>query len=84
MDEGAVNSAKLKPLEPELKLVDAMKDRADLLKEIAHLHSLGVPVFFRFGSAQDDKNSTNEIATSSDRARSWRSIRRTSRCPACM
>ena len=33
-----------------------------LLKEIAHLHLIGVTAFFNFGSGQDDKDSTREIA----------------------
>ena len=39
-----------------------MKDRDDLLKEIAHLHNMGVNAFFGFTSGQDDKNSTMVIA----------------------
>ena len=62
MDEKTIEAARTKPLEEEFKRVDALKDRADLLKEIGHLHSMGVPVFFNFGSGQDAKNSTREIA----------------------
>jgi len=39
-----------------------MNDRNDLLKEIAHLHTIGVEALFGFGSGQDDKDSTHEIA----------------------
>src|SRR5947208_15553286 len=62
MNEKAVDAARTKPLEDELKRIDAIKDRGDLLKEIAHLHSIGVGVVFNFGSGQDDKDSTREIA----------------------
>ena len=62
MDEKAVDAARVKPLEAELKRIDAMKDRKDVLKEIGHLHSMGVYPFFLFISGQDDKNSTMVIA----------------------
>ena len=62
MNEKAVDAARTKPLEDELKRIDAIKDRGDLLKEIAHLHTIGVGVVFNFGSGQDDKDSTREIA----------------------
>src|SRR5262249_10778385 len=42
--------------------IDNLKDRQDVLKEIAHLHMSGVNAFFNFGSSQDDKDSTREIA----------------------
>src|ERR1700682_2439138 len=41
MNEKAVDAARTKPLEDELKRIDAIKDRGDLLKEIAHLHTIG-------------------------------------------
>jgi putative endopeptidase len=62
MDEKTIESARTKPLEDELKRIDAIKDRADLLKAIAHLHTIGVDAFFEFGSGQDAKDSTREIA----------------------
>jgi len=62
MDEKAVDAAKAKPLESEFKRIDAMKDRKDLLKEVAHLHGMGVYPFFLFISGQDDKNSSMVIA----------------------
>ena len=62
MDEKTIEEAKAKPLADELKLIDAMKDRGDVLKEIAHLHNMGVGAFFGFTSGQDDKNSTMVIA----------------------
>src|SRR5438445_2706987 len=62
MDEKAIEAAKTKPLQDELGKIDNIKDRQDVLKEIAHLHMIGVNAFFNFGSSQDDKDSTREIA----------------------
>ena len=62
MDEKTVEAMRTKPLADELKRIDDMKDRNDVLKEIAHLHTIGVSAFFNFGSGQDDKDSTKEIA----------------------
>ena len=62
MDEKAIEAARTKPLEDELKRIDAIKDRADVLKEIAHLHTIGVDAFFEFTSGQDAKDSTRDIA----------------------
>jgi putative endopeptidase len=62
MDEKTIESVRARPLEDELKRIDAIKDRSDLLKTIAHLHTIGVGAFFQFGSGQDAKDSTREIA----------------------
>jgi predicted metalloendopeptidase len=62
MDEKTIEAARLKPLEDELKRIDAIKDRADLLKAIAHLHTIGVGALFEFGSGQDAKDSNRDIA----------------------
>ena len=45
MDEAAIEAAKATPLADEFKRIEAMKDRGDVLKEIAHLHNLGVERF---------------------------------------
>jgi putative endopeptidase len=62
MDEKIIEAARTKPLGDELKRIDAIKDRTDLLKAIAHLHTIAVGAFFGFGSGQDQKDSTREIA----------------------
>ena len=49
----AIEAAGVKPLADELKLVDSIKDRKDLLTEIAHMHLIGIPVLFGFTSGQD-------------------------------
>ena len=61
MDEKAIDAAKAKPLDEEFKRIDAIKDRNDVLKAIAHLHNIGVGAFFGFASGQDDKNSAMVI-----------------------
>jgi predicted metalloendopeptidase len=62
MNEKAVDAARVTPLADEFKRIDALKDRKDILKEVAHLHELGIGAFFRFASNQDAKNSTMVIA----------------------
>ncbi len=62
MDEKAINDAKAKPLADEFQKIEEVKDAEGLLKEIAHLHKMGVTAFYGFTSGQDDKNSTMVIA----------------------
>src|SRR5205809_1739915 len=62
MNETAIDAAKADPLADELKKIDAMKDRKDVLKEIGRFHSMGLQAFFFFISGQDDKDSTKIIA----------------------
>jgi predicted metalloendopeptidase len=62
MDEKAIEAVRLQPLDEEFKKIESIKDRNDLLKEIAHLHSISVGVLFEFGSGQDAKDSTHDIA----------------------
>src|SRR6478672_8072001 len=62
MDEKTIEAQRTKPLEDEFKRIDAIKDRADLLKAIAHLHTIGVGAFFGFGAGQDAKDSSRDIA----------------------
>ena len=62
MDEKTINAMRAKPLQDELARIDGIKEREDVLNAIAHLHMIGVNAFFNFGSSQDDKDSTREIA----------------------
>ena len=62
MDEKTIEAVRTKPLGDEFKNIDAIKDRNDLLKEIAHLQTIGVDALFDFSSGQDAKDSTHEIA----------------------
>src|SRR5256714_2948242 len=61
MDEKTIEAMRTKPLQDELAKIDSLKDRQDVLKEIAHLHTIGVGAFFNFDSGQDDKDSAREI-----------------------
>src|SRR5256714_11984482 len=62
MDEKTIEAMRTKPLQDEFGKIDSIKDRQDVLKEIAHLHTIGVNAFFNFGAGQDDKDSTHENA----------------------
>jgi len=62
MDQKTIDAKRTAPLAEELRRIDAINDRTDLLKAIAHLHSVGVNALFRFGSGQDAKDSNREIA----------------------
>src|SRR5438876_6415663 len=62
MDEKTIEEVLIKPLEEEFKNIDAIKNRNDLLKEIAHLHTIGVDALFDFTAGQDSKDSTHDIA----------------------
>lgn len=62
MDEAAVNAAGIKPLQAELDRIAAIKTPAEVLTTLARLHRIGVYAGFLFGSAPDNKNSSQEIA----------------------
>jgi len=62
MNESQIESAGLKPLDPEVQAINDIKDVEGLQAEIAHLQREGVNVAFGFGSDQDFKDSTKVIA----------------------
>jgi putative endopeptidase len=62
MDSAGADSAGIKPLHPELNRIEGIPTRPDLNAAIAHLHAIGLPVLFRFFSAQDDRNSKAVVA----------------------
>jgi endothelin-converting enzyme/putative endopeptidase len=62
MDEPAIDKLGAKPLEPELKRLDAIKSKDGILDALAPLHLQGVGVFFNFSSEPDAKNSAQMIA----------------------
>jgi putative endopeptidase len=63
MDEQRIESEGIKPLQPELDLIDKISSAKDLQAEIAHLHGYGIGALFRFGADQDLKDSTRFIAS---------------------
>jgi len=62
MDQKAMDSKGLAPIQPELDRIAALKSKADLPAELAHLHAIGVNALFAFDSEQDFKNSQQMIA----------------------
>jgi putative endopeptidase len=62
MDESQIETAGVKPLEPEFDRIGAIHDAATLQAEIARLQRDGVNAVFGFGPQQDFKDSTREIA----------------------
>ena len=62
MDSVKIEKDGIKPLAEEFALINAIKTKEDLQKEIAHLHTEGINPLFHVFSGQDDKNSDMEIA----------------------
>jgi endothelin-converting enzyme/putative endopeptidase len=62
MDESTIDKLGSKPLDPELKRIDAIKSKDQILDELVRLHLIGVGVLFNFSSSPDAKNSTQMIA----------------------
>lgn len=62
MDTSAIESAGVAPLAPELQRIASLQDTAGLQDEIARLQRDGVNAVFDFGSEQNPKDSTQEIA----------------------
>src|ERR1700733_353512 len=62
MDEPAIEKLGLTPLEPELKRINAMASKEDVLAGLIRLHRIGVGAFFAFSSEPDAKNSLQMIA----------------------
>jgi putative endopeptidase len=62
MDSVGAERVAAQPIKAELDRIDAIRNRAQLEAEIAHLHSRGVSLLFGFSAQQDLKNSTSVIA----------------------
>jgi putative endopeptidase len=60
-DEAKREAEGAKPLAPELARIDKIKDVKGVEEEVAHLHSIGTPALFSFGSLPDLKNSSMVI-----------------------
>ena len=62
MDTAAIDKKGVAPVQPELDRIYAMRDAADVVAEMAALHSQGIPVVFRFTAEPDAKDSSRMIA----------------------
>ena len=62
MDTDGIEKRGLAPIQPELDRIAALQSKAELPPLIAHLNRLSVGVFFDYGSQQDFKDATREIA----------------------
>ena len=62
MNESAIESAGLTPIQGELQRIDAINDRATLIAAISRLHAIGIGTLFRVGGTTDYKNSKMVIA----------------------
>ena len=65
MNSAQSDSAGLHPLEPEFTRIAAVSDSKSLQTEVAHLHTEGISVMFRFGSTTDFKNSSEQTGSAS-------------------
>ena len=62
MDETTIDKLGIKPLEPDLKRIDAIQSKDQIVDELIRLHPLGVGALFNFSAGPDAKNSTQTIA----------------------
>ncbi len=62
MNEEAVDAGGLKPVQPELDRLAAIRDKKDLTELLAHYQMINVNAFFGYGEEQDFKNAQKQIA----------------------
>ena len=62
MDESAIEADDLKPLQPELDRIAALKSKKDLTDLLAHYQMINVNAFFGYGEQQDFKDAQKQIA----------------------
>ena len=62
MDEAAINSKSIAPLQPLLKKIATLRSASELAPLVAELHPIGVNVFFGFGAEADFKDASLEMA----------------------
>ena len=62
VDEKAADAKGITPLKPELARIAAVKDKAALIDEIAHIHMVGPNPLFNFYSNSDLHNADDVIA----------------------
>jgi putative endopeptidase len=62
LDEKAADAKGIRPLQPELERIAAVKDKEALITEIAHVHLIGSNPLFRFFAQSDLHNAGQVIA----------------------
>jgi endothelin-converting enzyme/putative endopeptidase len=62
LDEPAIDAKGGAPLDPLLRKIAALSSVAELAPLVAELHTIGVNVFFQFGSQADFKDASVEMA----------------------
>jgi putative endopeptidase len=62
MDEKTVNAKGVSAVQPELDRIAAVKDKASLIDEVAHVHLVGPSPLFNFYSSSDMHNADQVIA----------------------
>jgi endothelin-converting enzyme/putative endopeptidase len=62
MDVDAINQKGLKPLQPELDRIAALKSKDELPELLAHYQLIGVNAFLSYGEQQDFKDASKQIA----------------------
>ena len=62
MDENAINSAGLRPFQPELDRIAALTSKSELTGLLAHYQMINVNAFFGYSEQQDFKDAEKQIA----------------------
>ncbi len=62
MDTDTINKKALRPLQPELDRISALKSKEDLPNLLGHFQLIGVNAFLAFGEQQDFKDARKQIA----------------------
>lgn len=65
MDTSVIDQKGIAPLQPELDRITALRNKSGLPELLAHLHAIGVNVFFGLGSTPDYANA-NAVITGID------------------
>jgi putative endopeptidase len=63
MDTDAINRKGLKPLQPELDRIAALKEKKELTSLLAHFQLINVNAFLAVGEQQDFKDASKQIAS---------------------
>ena len=61
MAEEKIEAEGIRPLAPELALIEKVRDQRSLQEEVAHLHDVGIDALFISDSKQDARNSAEVI-----------------------